>query len=176
MSAPLVSISKRVIKVQPTFTADDNADNDVAFNWTSIPNAFSSKGRATTLNSIFILNGYDQAHVLELIFCKGRGNGIGTAPAGSQGLAGLGGSNAVDITQAETQAVEICGHVNIVADDYAEGDLLTARLAQKTGIGLVISPELESNALYVGGVWRADPADMSSLGTNLMDVYFGFED
>ena len=174
MSAPLVSISKRVIKVQPTFTADDNADNDVAFNWTSIPNAFCSKGTATTLNSIFILNGYDQAHVLELVFCKGRGDGIGTSPAGSQKLGTA--SDVIDITQAETQAVEICGHVNITADDYVEGDLLTARIAQKTGIGLVISPELESNSLYVAGIWRANPADMSSLGTNLMDIHFGFED
>jgi len=173
MGAPLVSISKRVIKVQPTFTADDNTDNDVAFNWTAIPNAFSSKGRATTLNSIFILNGYDQAHVLELVFCKGNSTG-NNSPSGAQKLGH--GSAAVDITQAESQAVQICGHVNIVADDYAEGDLLTARIAQKTGIGLVISPELESNSLYVAGVWRADPADMSSLATDLMDIYLGFED
>ena len=70
MSSPLVSISKRVIKVQPTFTADDNADNDVAFDWTEIPNAFSSKGKSSILKSIFILNGYDQAHILELLFCR----------------------------------------------------------------------------------------------------------
>ena len=31
----------RVIKIQPTMTADDNADDDVAFDWTEIANASS---------------------------------------------------------------------------------------------------------------------------------------
>ena len=39
-----------------------------------------------------------------------------------------------------------------------------------------MSPRVNSTALYVGGIWRYDPADGSSLGTNLMDIYFGFED
>ena len=172
MSAPLVSISKRTIKVQPTFTADDNDDNHVAFNWTEIPNAFSSIGRASTLTSIFILNGMDVADILELVFCRG-GDADGTAPPAGQRL-GVG-SAVVDISQAETHAVEICGQVNIVAGDYVEGDLLTATIAQKTGIGLIMSPRVNSTSLYVGGIWRYDPADGSALGTNLMDIYFGFE-
>ena len=168
---------KRVIKVSPTFTADDNADNDVAFDWTEIPNAFSSKGKSSTLKSIFILNGYDQAHILELLFCRGTDND-GTAPTDAQGLinASATGSAAVDITQAETQAVEICGQVNIVSGDYVEGDLLTARIAQKTGIDLIMSPRVNSTSLYVAGIWRADPATMGSIATNLMDMYLGFED
>ena len=173
MSAPLVSISKRAIKIQPTFTADDNDDNHVAFNWTEIPNAFPNKGQASTLQSIFILNGMDVADIIELVFCRG-GDIDGTAPTSAQKL-GVG-SAVVDITQAETQEVEICGQVNIVAGDYTEGDLLTSRIAQKTNIGLVMSPRVNSTALYVGGIWRYDPADGSSLGTNLMDIYFGFED
>tara|TARA_Y100001938_G_scaffold148890_1_gene233920 strand:- start:2125 stop:2646 length:522 start_codon:yes stop_codon:yes gene_type:complete len=173
MSNPLVSVSKKVIKIQPTFTADDNADNDVAFDWTEIPNAFSNKGKAATLQSIFILNGFDRADVIELVFCRG-GDASGTAPTSDQKL-GVG-SAVVDITQAETQEIEICGHVNIVAGDYVEGDLLTATLAQKTEIGLVMSPGVNSTSLYVGGIWRYDPADNSSLGTNIVDMYFGFED
>ena len=166
----------RVIKVTPTFTADDNADNDVAFEWTEIPNAFASKGQASTLQSIAILDGYDFAEDIEFVFCRG-GDADGTAPTAAQGLvSGAGtGSAAVDITQAETQAVEICGHVNIVAGDYVEGDLLTALNAQKTGIGLVMSPRSTSTSLYVGGIWRYDPATNASLSTGLMDIYFGFE-
>ena len=57
-----------------------------------------------------------------------------------------------------------------------EGDLLTATLAQKTGIGLVLGPRANSTSLYVGGIWRYDPADNSSLATGLVDFYFGFED
>ena len=174
MSAPLVSISKWVIKVQPTFTADDNADNDVAFEWTEIPNAFSSKGRASTLQSIFILDGYDFAEAIEFVFCRG-GDADGTAPTAAQGLVdGSGtGSAAVDITQAEAAAVEICGHYN---PTYTEGDLLTARMSTNSNIGLVMSPRVNSTSLYVGGIWRADPTTFDSLATGLMDIYFGFED
>ena len=174
MSAPLVSISKRVIKVQPTFTADDNADNDVAFEWTEIPNAFSSKGRASTLQSIFILDGYDFAEAIEFVFCRG-GDADGTAPTAAQGLVdGSGtGSAAVDITQAEAAAVEICGHYN---PTYTEGDLLTARMSTNSNIGLVMSPRVNSTSLYVGGIWRDNPTTFDSLATGLMDIYFGFED
>ena len=163
---------KRVIKVSPTFTADDNGNDHVAFNWTEIPSAFLGKGIGSTLNSIFILNGMDRQDILELVFCRG-GDADGTAPTAAQRL-GVG-SAVVDITQAETQEVEICGHVNIVAGDYVEGDLLTALNAQKTNIGLVMAPRSNSTSLYVGGIWRYDPADNTSLGTNLMDIYFGFE-
>ena len=61
MSSPLVSISKRVIKVQPTMTADDIADNDVAFDWTSIENVSLGNGIATTLQSVAILDVDDSA-------------------------------------------------------------------------------------------------------------------
>ena len=168
---------RRVIKVQPTITLDDNADNDVAFDWTEIPNASPGNGVAVMLNSIFILNGNDVADVMELVFCRG-GDSSGTAPTAAQGLVdGAGtGSAAVDITAAEAQAIEICGHVNIVSGDYVEGDLLTARMGKKTDIGLIMSPGSNSTSLYVGGIWRYDPADNSSLGTNLVDIYFGFED
>ncbi len=174
MSAPLVSISKRVIKVQPTFTADDNADNDVAFDWTEVPNAFSSKGQASTLQSIMVLDGYDFAEALELVFCIGTGND-GTAPTDAQGLinASATGSAAVDITQAETQAVGICGHYNVT---YTEGDLILARMSTNTNVGLVLSPRVNSTALYMGGIWRANPTTFDSLGTALMDIYLGFED
>ena len=174
MGAPLVSISKRVIKIQPVFTADDNADNDVAFEWTEIPNAFASKGQGSTLQSIAILDGYDFAEAIEFVFCRG-GDASGTAPTAAQGLvSGAGtGSAAVDITLAEAQAVEICGHYN---PTYTEGDLVLARMSTNTNVGLVMSPRVNSTTLYMGGIWRADPTTFDSLGTSLMDIYLGFED
>ena len=174
MGAPLVSLSKRVVKVQPTFTADDNADNDVAFDWTEVPNAFASNGQAATLQSIMVLDGYNFAEAIELVFCIGTGND-GTAPTAAQGLVGGAGtgSAAVDITQAETQAVGICGHYNIT---YTEGDLILARMSTNTNVGLVLSPRVNSTALYMGVIWRANPTTFDSLGTSLMDIYLGFED
>ena len=174
MSAPLVSISKRVIKIQPVFTADDNADNDVAFEWTEIPNAFASKGQGSTLQSIAILDGYDFAEAIEFVFCRG-GDASGTAPTAAQGLvSGAGtGSAAVDITLAEAQAVEICGHYN---PTYTEGDLVLARMSTNSNIGLVLSPRVNSTSLYIGGIWRENPTTFDSLGTSLMDIYLGFED
>ena len=177
MSAPLVSIKKRVIKLQPTFVADDNEDNDVAFDWIELSDAASDNGRASTLNSIFILNGYDEAAVMEIVFCRGVG-ASGTAPTSAQGLTdGVGtGSAVIDTTQPETQAIQICGRVLMTADDWAEGDLLISRMASKTNIGLVMSPSLNSTSLYVGAIWRYEPASGASKGTQLMDFYFGFED
>ena len=163
---------KRVIKVQPTITLDDNDDNHVAFNWTEIPNASLGKGTAVKLNSIFILNGNDIKDVVELVFCKGSDDD-GTAPTAAQQLGA--GSAVVDITAAEAQAVEICGHVNIVDGDYSEGDLLTARIGQKTDIGLIMSPKPNATSLYVGGIWRYEPADASAYSTGVLDIYFGFE-
>ena len=170
----IVTNLKRMIKVTPTMTADDNADNDVAFDWTLVPDAFLDVGVGATLQSVSILNGYDVVNVMELVFCRG-GDDNGTAPTADQGLIGgaTTGSAGIDITQAETQTIEICGNVNIVAGDYVEGDLITARIAQKNNIGMLLAPRKNSKSLYIGGIWRHDPDTMSSTG--LMDIYLGFE-
>mgnify|MGYP006410629243 FL=1 len=169
----LVTNLNRLIKVQPVFTADDNADNDVAFEWTSFTLG-TENGIGAVLESVAILDGYDFGEAIELVFCRG-GDDDGTAPTSAQGLVGGAGtgSAAVDITQAETQAIEICGHYNIT---YTEGDLLTARMSTNSNIGLVLSPRVNSTSLYIGGIWRAEPTTFDSLGTGLMDIYLGFED
>ena len=56
----------------------------------------------------------------------------------------------------------------------AEGDLLTAYAITKTDINLVLQPALNANVLYIGGIWRGDPASTGATGT--MDIYLGFED
>ena len=159
----------KTIKVTPVLTADDNADNDVAFDWTEVQLS-SEIGIGAILESVAILDGYDFGEALELVFCRG-GDDNGTAPTAAQGLVdGSGtGSAAVDITQAESQAIEICGHVNMT---YTEGDLLTARIGTKTNIGLALCPRQYSKVIYIGGIWRADPSTTPSAG--LMDIHLGF--
>ena len=159
---------RRVVKIQPTMTADDNADNDVAFNWTKIEGACSEKGLATMLQSVAILDADDAAAPLELVFCKGRDE-VGTQPAGAQALGTA--SAAVDITGAEAQAVDLCGSIQMT---LSEGDLINAQVITKTNIGLILQPGTGTDAIFVGGIWRGDPA--STGATDSMDIYFGFED
>ena len=168
----MLSVSKRVIKISPTMTADDNADNDVAFDWTAIENVSGANGMATTLKSVAILDADDSAAPLELVFCIGS-DADGTAPTSAQGLVGgaTAGSAAIDITGAEAQAVQICGNIQMT---LAEGDLILAQAITKTDINLVLQPALNANVLYVGGIWRGDPAATGATGT--MDIYLGFED
>ena len=163
---------RRVIKIQPTMTADDNADNDVAFDWTAVTGVSTEKGVATMLQSVAILDADDSAAPIELVFCIGS-DADGTAPTAAQGLIGgaTAGSDAVDITAAEMQAVQICGNVDMSLN---EGDLILGYITSKTNIGLVLQPASNSNTIYVGGIWRGDPASTGATGT--LDVYLGFED
>ena len=163
---------RRLVKVSPTMTADDNADNDVAFDWTAISSASTEKGLATMLQSVAILDADDSAAALELWFCRG-GDADGTAPPAAQGLIGGSGAGSavVDITGAEAQAIEICGNVQMT---LSEGDLLTAYGITKTNIGLVLAPRSNSNTLYIGGIWRSEPAATGA--TDTLDIYLGFED
>ena len=78
---------KRVIKVQPTMTADDNDIDDVAFDWTEVPYMANDNGQATMLQSVMILDADDSLATMELVFCRGAGDGA-TAPTSAQGLIG----------------------------------------------------------------------------------------
>ena len=159
---------RRVVKIQPTMTADDNADNDVAFNWTKIEGACSEKGLATMLQSVAILDADDSAAPLELVFCKGRDE-AGTQPAGAQALGTA--SAAVDITGAEAQSVGVFGSVQMT---LSEGDLVNAQVITKSNIGLIMQGGTDTTSIYVAGIWRGDPS--STGATDSMDIYFGFED
>ena len=167
----VVRNAKRVVKLQPTMTADDNADNDVAFDWTAVT-AATENGLATMLQSVAILDADDSAAPLELVFCIGS-DADGTAPTAAQGLVGgaTAGSAAVDITAAEAQAVQICGNVQMT---LSEGDLILAQAITKSNVGLILQPGANSKTIYVGGIWRGDPASTGATGT--MDIYLGFED
>ena len=153
-------------------TADDNADNDVAFDWTAISDFSTEKGLASTLQSVAILDADDSAAPIELVFCIGS-DADGTAPTAAQGLVGGAGagSAAVDITGAEAQAVQMCGNIQMT---LSEGDFILAYGITKTNIGLVLQPGSNSKTIYVGGIWGGDPASTGATGT--MDIYLGLED
>lgn len=112
----LVNQLVNTVKVQPTFTLDDNDDNHVAFNWTEIPNVVRAKGQSTLLQSIVSVNGYDADTKLELIFCSG--NDDGTAPTAAQRL-GVG-SALVDLSFAEAKEINVQGKYLMGAP--SEGD------------------------------------------------------
>ena len=168
----LVRNLRRVVKVSPVMTADDNADNDVAFDWTAVSGISTEKGLATMLQSVAILDADDSAAALELVFCIGS-DADGTAPTAAQGLVGGAGAGSavVDITAAEAQAVQICGNVHM---PLSEGDLILAYAITVANIGLVLQPAANSNTIYMGGIWRSEPAATGATGT--LDIYLGFED
>ena len=163
-----------VIKITPTIVADDNADNDVAFNWVELKGVSASKGIATKLQSISMYDADDSAAGIEFVFCRGSYSGGGTsAPTTAQNLQdGAAGSAAVDMTGAEGQAIQVCGSVN-VAKSAAKGDLIGSYIITLADLGLIMQPNPDSTSLFVAGVWRDDPATTGS--TDTLDVYLGFE-
>ena len=175
MSAPAISVARKLIKVVPTMVADNNADNDVAFNWITIPSVSSSNGSPIKLVSVTIYDPGVSLGNLELYFCRGAG-ASGTAPTTAQGLIndGTAGSAATDITAAEGTAIVVCGSVP-VSYDNAEG-LITAGLSTANNVNLVMASAASSRSLYVSALWRSNPADNSSSGNTSIVLYLGFED
>ena len=166
----------KIIKIQPAVTAADNADNDVIFDWTEIPNFSSGRGMAALLESVALMDRNDTGPgsvSFDLFFCRGSFvNNTASAPTSAQRLGAA--DAVVDITGAEAKAVEVCGHINMTS---TEGDLLTGSVVTKSNIGLVLEPHPDSTSIYVAGVYRFNPADTStgSDATDGLDFYFGFK-
>ena len=157
-------------KIIPTVTAADNADNDVAFDWTVITNNSSPDGQAIKLESACVLDMNDGVQPIDLFFCRGSISGVTpTAPTADQRLGVA--DAVVDITVAEALAVDVFGHISMTV---SEGDILTGTVLTKTNIGLVMQPHPYTNNLYVAGVWRGDPATAGSGAVTNMQVYLGF--
>ena len=168
--------SYKIIKVQPAVTAADNADNDVIFDWTEIPNFSSGRGIGALLESVALMDRNDAGPgsvSFDLYFCRGSYAGnVSAAPTSAQQLGAA--DAVVDITGAEAKAIEVCGHINMTS---TEGDLLTGSVVTKSNIGLVLEPHPGSTSIYVAGVYRFNPADTStgSDATDGLDIYFGFK-
>ena len=168
--------SYKIIKIQPAVTAADNADNDVIFDWTEIPNFSSGRGMGALLESVALMDRNDTGPgsvSFDLYFCRGSYvNNTASAPTSAQRLGAA--DAVVDISGAEAKAIEVCGHINMTS---TEGDLLTGSVVTKSNIGLVLEPHPGSTSIYVAGVYRFNPADTStgSDATDGLDFYFGFK-
>ena len=158
-------------KIIPAVTAADNADDDVIFNWTVIPNNSSTTGQAVKLESACVLDMNDAgAFPMDLFFCRGSISGVTpAAPTAGQRLGAA--DDVVDITVAEALAIDVFGCINMT---ISEGDLITGTTYTKTNIGLVMQPHPYTNNLYVAGVWRGGPATAGSGAVTNMQVYLGF--
>ena len=162
----------RLVKVTGTMVADDNADDDVCFNWVEIANASLTVGKPIKLVSAVIYDPGVSLGNIELYFARGSGDS-GTAPTTAQNLQdGAAGSDVVDMTAAEGTAIAICGSVLLTYDDAV--GLILAGVLTASNINLIMAPASDSTSLYVGGVYRSDPADNSG-GNTSMDIYLGFE-
>ena len=163
----------RLVKVTGTMVADDNADDDVCFNWVEIANASLTVGKPIKLVSAVIYDPGVSLGNIELYFARGSGDS-GTAPTTVQNLDdGAAGSVVADITAAEATAIVVCGSVLVSLADAA--GLLTCGVATASNIGLVMAPAANSTSLYVGGMWRSNPTDNSSSGNTDIDIFLGFE-
>ena len=162
----------RLVEATATIVADDNADNDVAFNWVELPNVTLYPGDPAKLVSAVIYDPGVSLANIELFFCRGSGDD-GTAPTTAQNLQdGADGSAVADITAAEGTAIVICGSC-ILKNGDATG-LLTCGVAIKESMNLVRAPAVYSTSLYVAGMYRGEPADNSG-GNTTMTLYLGFE-
>ena len=68
MSAPLVSISKRIVEVTPTLVTDEFADGDALFNYTEIPSAVGSKGGISKLINVTVNSKKAAKTPMEIMF------------------------------------------------------------------------------------------------------------
>ena len=160
----------RLIEATVTISASDNDDNDTAFNWVEIPNASRANGDAIKLVSASIYDPGVSIASYELFFARGSGSS-GTAPTADQQIGAA--DTAPDITAAEGTTIVICGSVPLNLD-HAEG-LTTASVVTASNINLIMSPASDSSSLYVGGVYRSEPADNSTSGNTSATLYLGFE-
>ena len=65
----------------------------------------------------------------------------------------------------------LCGNIQM---PLSEGDLLTAYAITVANIGLILQPAVNSKTIYMGGIWRSEPAATGAVDT--LDIYLGFED
>jgi hypothetical protein len=158
----------RLIEVTGTMSATDNDDNDMAFNWVEIPNVSLQKGRPVRLVSVQCLDPGVGLASMQLVFCRGSGT-AGTAPTTAQRLGVA--DTAPDITAAEAEAIVVCGNLSL-ARAFAEGLTTSGVFAVTDGLPMVIAPASESTSLYVGGIYRSEPASSANTSINL---FFGFE-
>jgi len=132
-----------LIDVDPVCEAASNADGDVIFTFTEIPNAVSVDGGSCLLHSVQLLDDDDNGGKIDLVFQTDDTTlgGIGTAVAESAANAG-----------------DILGYVQL--ETYFDG--IAWQMSSKTNIGLVLKAAAGTQSLYVAGVNRNGDAQTAT--------------
>tara|TARA_Y100000310_G_C20532090_1_gene739000 strand:- start:95 stop:595 length:501 start_codon:yes stop_codon:yes gene_type:complete len=124
-----------LIDVNPTCEAASNADADVIFTFTEIPNAVSILGGSCLLHSVQLLDDDDIGGTIDLVFQTDD------TTLGAIGAA---------VSESDANAGDILGYVQL--DTYFDG--INWQMATKTNIGLVMKAASTTRSLYVAGVNR----------------------
>ena len=153
----------RTVRITPTsYAGTTNAQSEVLFNPTEIPNAVHHNGGAALLKSVTIIDYNDNADDdFKLFFFQ----------LGTNDLGNLGGG--IDISDAEILANKSLGWVAAPAvGDQAIGDLHNARISTVDNIDLVVQAESNSSSIFVACVCGTAATVSTVSGYELI---FGFE-
>lgn len=135
-----------------TLTLDTSAyaDGDVLADTQALVNAVREGGGRAELKSVVVLDEDDQGIALDLVFLAAN-KSLGTE------------NSAPSISDANARDIQ--GKVSIATGDYV--DLGGARVATKTGIGLMLKSAEGSTTLYVAAITRGGTPTYTAAGLKL---------
>lgn len=138
-----------LIDVNPVCEAASNADGDVIFTFTEIPNAVAVDGGSCLLHSVQLLDNDYNGGIIDLVFQTDN------TTLGAIGAA---------VSESDTNAEDILGYVQL--ETYFDG--INWKMSSKTNIGLVLKAASGTKSLYIAGVNRnGDAQTATASGINL---------
>ena len=132
-----------LIDVDPVCEAASNADGDVIFTFTEIPNAVSVDGGSCLLHSVQLLDDDDNGGKIDLVF-QTDDTTLGTIGAA--------------VSETDANAGDILGYVQL--ETYFDG--INWQMSSKTNIGLVLKAAAATKSVYVAGVNRNGDAQTAT--------------
>ena len=132
-----------LIDVDPVCEAASNADGDVIFTFTEIPNVVAVNGGASLLHSVQLLDDDDNGGKIDLVF-QTDDTTLGTLGAA--------------VSESDANAGDILGFVSL--ETYFDG--INWQISSKTNIGLVLKAASGTKSLYVAGVNRNGDAQTAT--------------
>jgi len=132
-----------LIDVDPVCEAASNADGDVIFTFTEIPNAVAVDGGSCLLHSVQLLDDDDNGAKIDLVF-QTNDTTLGTIGAA--------------VSESDANAGNILGYVQL--ETYFDG--INWQISSKTNIGLVLKAASGTKSLYVAGVNRNGDAQTAT--------------
>lgn len=143
-----------VVSVTPVLDTAIYAADELLFNTTAIASAAFQAGGVVRLESILLLDEDDQGIAMDLLFLDAA-TSLGTFNAA--------------FGASDTLARGIVGRVNIATGDYV--DCGGFRVAQKSGLNLMLECAAATSSLYVAGITRGGTPTYTASG---LKFKFGF--